>query len=48
MTKDEQMMAMTLSANLLNDTINDTIQRNDLEMITRSEDKIKVRAYIMT
>jgi hypothetical protein len=48
MTKDEQMMATTLSANLLKDTIDDTIHRNDPETTIMFKDKIKVWAYLMT
>jgi hypothetical protein len=42
MSKEEQMMATTLSANLLKDTIDDTIHLNNPEMTRASEDKIKV------
>jgi hypothetical protein len=48
MSKEEQMMATTLSTDLLKDTIDDTIHRNDLKMITTSEDEIKVWGYLMT
>ena len=48
MKKEELMMATTLSPNLVNDTTNDTIRRNDPEMTTSSEDKIKVWGYLMT
>jgi hypothetical protein len=37
-----------MSANLLKDTIDDTIHRNDPEMTTISEDEIKVWGYLMT
>jgi hypothetical protein len=48
MTKKEQTMAMTLSTNLVKDTINNTTHRNNPKMTTTSEDKIKVWGYIMT
>ncbi len=48
MSKEEQMMARTLSTDLLKDTIDDTIHQNNLEMTTTSEDKIKVCLYLMT
>ncbi len=48
MSKEEQMMVTTSSANLLKDTIDDTIHWNDPKMTMMSEDKIKVWGYLMT
>jgi hypothetical protein len=49
MTKEEQMMATMLTANLLKDTINNAVTHwNDPEMTMTSKDKMKVWAYLMT
>ncbi len=49
MSKEERMLMMTTSWDdkLRKDVINDTIHRRNPEMITTSEDKMKVWAYLM-